>query len=109
MPGYRKTKNVDLEKMQRASTQRAGEEIEYQKNYAQRRSAETDQEETRGDITQREANRRRQSYERVNPDLKPKPKASSGTDDLLTGIKDLLEFGKKKKKGFEDLHNVAGR
>ena len=102
VPGYRKTKNVDYDKMNRA----AQEEIEYQKSYARTGKARAAKEESARQITPSTARRRTAAYERVAPSAKPV--STSGVGSLLAGVRTLLQFGRKTKKGFDDLQGVGG-
>jgi len=101
VPAYRKTKDVDLKKM-KADT---AEELEYQKSYARRRSHETARDESAGRIGPKQARRQQASYERVNPELKPKKrnKLVGGAEDLLNSVRAFLERAKEGHQRFKDI------
>ena len=105
MPGYRKTKNVDLKKIQG----QAAEELAQQKQYAKTRVKEqTEQYRATGQHTM--GKKGRATMERISKQGDAparKPGMGDAAKDLLGGVRDLLKFGKKTKKGFDDLQGLG--
>ena len=100
MPGYRKTKDVDLKKI----VGQAAEEKEYQSRYA--KAALAKNEEAYRNTGQRNLTMRgRATMERVaGPKAKPtKQGYGDAASDLLNKVGDLVRKGKERKRQFDEL------